>query len=229
MTEGTPDPARPPSRRLGVGSAVLIALLVMFAGFVGLLVWGISSVIDAVPGPGDIAEAIEPEPYQEIGPTVVRSIRDLANLTTVEMVEYTIVEKGVDGGFLDWATGDSLQLFAVATIGAGIDLSDVTVRSFDLADDGVVEIVLPRAEVQYVAVDNEATQILDRETGLFTGGDPRLETDARRVAEDVLQTAAIEEGILEMAEENADEVITDFLLSLGYRDVIIEFEDRSEG
>lgn len=196
----------------------------MFVGIAALLVWGFNTVVDAVPGPGDLAEAIEPEPYQEIGPTVVRSIRDLADLTTVEYVEYTIVEKGVDGGFLDWATGDSLQLFAVATIGAGIDLSEITVRSFDLDAEGVVEVTLPSAEVQYVAVDNEATQILDRETGVFTRGDPRLETDARRVAEDILQQTAIDEGILEEAEQNADDVITDFLLSVGYRDVVVEFE-----
>ena len=224
MSEGPSESSRSEPRRLGLGSAVLIALLAMFVGIAALLVWGFNTVVDAVPGPGDLAEAIEPEPYQEIGPTVVRSIRDLADLTTVEYVEYTIVEKGVDGGFLDWATGDSLQLFAVATIGAGIDLSEITVRSFDLDAEGVVEVTLPSAEVQYVAVDNEATQILDRETGVFTRGDPRLETDARRVAEDILQQTAIDEGILEEAEQNADDVITDFLLSVGYRDVVVEFE-----
>lgn len=198
-------------------------MLLIAAGFAVLVVWGVRSLADAVPGPGDLAAVLEPEPFEEIGPTVVRSIRDLANLTTVELVEYTIVEKGTDGGFLDWATGDSLQLLAVARIGAGVDLSDVSVRSFDLADDGVVELEAPAAEIQYIAVDNEATQILDRETGLFTRGDPRLESDARRLAEDVLQQAALEEGILEMAESNARDAITNFLLSLGYRDVIIEF------
>lgn len=225
MTEETPEsPPAQPRRRLGAGPAILIGLLAVFLGVAGLVVWGVNAVVDAVPGPGDLAEVVEPEPYEEIGPAVVRSVRDLSNLTTVELVEYTIVEKGVDGGFLDWATGDSLQLFAVATIGAGIDLGEVTVRSFEVDDEGVVEVTIPSAEIQYIAVDNEATQILDRETGLFTGGDPRLETDARQVAEDVLAEAAIQEGILETAETNAEEVITNFLLSLGYRDVIVEIE-----
>lgn len=221
MTNGGP-PA--PSRRgLGVGGAVLIALLVGLVGLAALLVWGFRTVIDAVPTPGDLSEALAPEPYQEIGPVVVRSVRDLANLTTVEQVQYTIVEKGTDEGFLAWARGDSLQLFAVARIGAGVDLSEVSVRSFDLSDDGVVEIQVPRAEIQYVAVDNQATQILDRETGVFTRGDPRLETDARRVAEGVLRQAALDAGILEEAESNARDVLTNFLLSVGYRDVVIDF------
>lgn len=207
-----------------MGTALLVGILVALTLLTALVVWGIRSISDAVPTPGDISAALEPEPYQEIGPTVVRSIRDLANLTTVEMVEYTIVEKGTDEGFLAWARGDSLELFAVARIGAGVDLGDVSVRSFDLSEDGVVELVAPAAEVQYVAVDNEATQILDRDTGLFTRGDPRLESDARRIADDSLRQAALEEGILEMAEDNAREVITNFLLSLGYRDVVLEFE-----
>lgn len=216
--------ASPPRRRLGLGASALIVILFLLIGIVALVVWGIRSITDAVPSPSDIAAMFEPEPYEEIGPTVVRAIRDLSNLTTIELVEYTIVEKGTDGGFLDWASGDSLELFAVARVGAGIDLAEVSVRSFDLSEDGVVELSIPGAEIQYVAVDNEATQILDRSTGLFTKGDPRLETDARRLAEDVLVQAALDEGILDMAQANAREVVTNFLLGLGYRDVIIEFE-----
>ena len=144
----------------------------------------------------DLAAVFEPEPFEEISPVVISSIRDMSNLTTVETVQYTIVEKGTDRGWLEWARGDSLQLFAVAKIGAGIDMSGISVRNVSLDDQGVVEITVPAAEIQYVSVDSEATQILDRETGLFTKGDPRLETDARQVAEEVLVQAAVDEGCL---------------------------------
>lgn len=224
MTQSESGSDRAPRRGPGAGTIMLLGMLATIAVVTGLLVWGIRAIAEAMPTPGDISAALEPEPYEEIGPTVVRSIRDLANLATVELVEYTIVEKGSDAGFLSWARGDSLQLFAVARIGAGVDLSGVSVRSFDLSPDGVVELVVPGAEIQYVDVDNEATRILDRETGIFTSGDPRLETDARRLADETLRQAALDEGILEMAEENAAEVISNFLLSLGYRDVIVEFE-----
>ena len=207
-----------------MGASIVLGLLILILAIGALLFWGIRSVADSIPTPGDLVDAVQPQPFEEIGPTVVRSITDLSNLTTVELVEYTIVEKGTDGGFLDWANGDKLQLFAVARIGAGINLGEVTVRSFTLSDDGVVELTVPSATIQYVAVDNQATQILDRETGLFTKGDPRLETDARRVAEDVLKQAALDEGILLKAEENARQVITNFLLNLGYRGVVIDFE-----
>lgn len=200
-----------------------IALVILVIGVLALIAWGLRGIVSSIPTPGDVAAALEPEPYEEIGPVVISSIRDLARLTTVEAVEYTIVEKGTDRGWLSWARGDSIQLFAVARIGAGVDLGGVTVRDVSLGDDGVVELVVPHAEIQYVAVDNEATQILDRSTGIFTRGDPRLETDARQIADEVLKQSAIDGGILERAEENAREVLTDFLLGLGYRDVVVEF------
>jgi hypothetical protein len=187
------------------------------------VVSGLQDLVDAVPTPGDLAAVFEPEPFEEIGPVVISSIRDMSNLTTVETVQYTIVEKGTDRGWLEWARGDSLQLFAVARIGAGIDMSGISVRNVSLDDQGVVEITVPAAEIQYVSVDSEATQILDRETGLFTKGDPRLETDARQVAEEVLVQAAVDEGVLTDAEASARQVLTDFLLGLGYRDVVVEF------
>ena len=219
-----PQIAPAPKRRWGlIPAAIAIAILGMAVVIGFWIVSTIRGVADSVPTPADLAAVFEPEPYEEIGPVVISSIRDLANLTTIESVEYTIVEKGNDRGWLSWARGDSVQLFAVAKIGAGVDLSQVTVRDVTLGDDGVVELTLPAATIQYVAVDNEATQVLDRETGLFTKGDPELESEARQVADEVLVQGALDDGLLADAEDNAREVISDFLIGLGYRDVIVEF------
>ncbi len=66
--------------------------------------------------------------------------------------------------------------------------------------------------------------MLDRSTGLFTKGDPRLETDARQVAEGALLDQALATGIIDDAADNAIEVLTNFLLGLGYTDVRVEPE-----
>jgi hypothetical protein len=221
MVQGSPP--EPPRRSRAVPIAIVLGVAAMFVVIGMAVVSGVRGLVDAVPTPADLAAVFEPEPYEEIGPVVISSIRDLANLTTIEVIEYTIVEKGTDEGWLAWARGDSLQLFAVARIGAGVDLSSVSVRNVSLGDDGVVEITVPAAVVQYVAVDNEATHILDRSTGVFTKGDPQLETEARRVAEEVLVQGALDEGLLAEAETNARQVLTDFLLGLGYRDVVVDF------
>jgi hypothetical protein len=67
--------------------------------------------------------------------------------------------------------------------------------------------------------------VLERDVGIFTSGDPGLESDVRRIADEVLVDNAIDEGILDRAETNARSVLSDFLLSLGYADVIVEFEE----
>lgn len=210
-------------------SRVLPALAIAMAGvmiLVGLgVLAGIRGLVASIPTPGDIAAVFEPEPYEQIGPVVVTSLRNLADLTTVETVQYTLIEKGTDAGWLSWARGDTIRLFAVAKIGAGVDLSKVTVRDVTVDASGVVEIDVPKPTIQYVAPDNEATQVLDRNMGLLTKGDPQLESETRVLADTVLLQNALDAGILYDAELNARRVITDFLLSLGYRDVIIRFVD----
>ncbi|MFP3882798.1 MAG: DUF4230 domain-containing protein [Actinomycetota bacterium] len=205
--------------------SVLVAVLIAVIGLGLLTFWGVRTVISAIPTADDVADVFAPEPYEEIGPVTITAIRDLARLTTVETVQYTVVEKGTDEGWLAWARGDSLRMFAVARIGAGVDLGELTVRDVTVDEDGVVELQVPAATIQYVDPDEDATQVLKRDVGIFTSGDPGLESDVRRIADEVLVDNAIEQGILEEAEANARLVLTDFLLSTGYRDVIVEFDD----
>lgn len=228
--QNAPEPAvspqpQPAPRRSGSGlliglSGFFLAVLLVVVGFVA---WSARGIVDAIPTPADIAAVFEPEPFTDISPVVVSSVHDLGSLTTVEVVEYTIVEKGTDAGWLAWARGDSLRMIAVARIGAGVDISGLTPGDFSVSEDGVVEVTIPSAEIQYVAVDNDATEVLDRDMGLFTKGDPQLEGEARQVAETVLVDAAIEDGVLVEAEENATTVLTNFLISLGYTDVVVNF------
>ena len=190
------------------GSLVIAAVLVVGAFFVGgsLGNWSLFSFGGT--------------PYTQVGSTVVDSVRALADLTTVEMVEYTTVEKGNDRGWLNWARGDRIFLFAVARIGAGVDFERVYTANFDVDEaTGRVTVQLPPATIQYVDVDEEQTRVFDRDTGLFTSGDPQLESDARAVAEQVLLQAAMDKRILDVARANAKETLTAFLEGLGYTEV----------
>ena len=79
--------------------------------------------------------------------------------------------------------------------------------------------MVPHAEIKYVALDNEATTVLDREKGLLTKRDPQFESDTRRIAEATLLEKARERGFLAQAEMNAEVVLTNLLIGLGYSDV----------
>ena len=191
------------------GSVVIAAVLIAGLFFLGANLAGWSPL-----------RGLGGEPYTQVGPTVVESVRDVAKLTTVEMVEYTTVEKGNDFGWLNWARGDRIFLFAVARVGAGIDMQQVTTSSFAVDEEtGFVTVELPPAEVTFVEVDNDATQVYDRDTGLLTKGDSQLESDARQIAEEILVNAAVEHGILQRAQTNAEETIAGLLRGVGYTDV----------
>jgi hypothetical protein len=192
------------------GSILIVAVLIAGIFFAGanLAGWG--------PFKG-----VSGEPFTQVGPTVVESVRDVAKLTTVEMVEYTTVEKGNDFGWLNWARGDRIFLFAVARIGGGVDMDLVTTSSFQVDEEsGSVTVALPPAEIIFVEVDIDATQVFDRDTGLLTKGDSQLESDARQVAEEVLVRGALEHGILERAQANAEATIAGLLMGVGYTDVV---------
>ncbi len=191
------------------GSIIIAAVLIAGLFFLGANLAGWSPL-----------KGLGGEPYTQVGPTVVDSVRDVAKLTTVEMVEYTTVEKGNDFGWLNWARGDRIFLFAVARIGAGVDMERVTTSSFEVNEEtGSVIVQLPPAEIIFIEVDSEATQVYDRDTGLFTKGDSQLESDARQVAEEVLVNAALARGILDRARTNAEATISGFLMGVGYTEV----------
>lgn len=222
--QAVPAPAQPARR--GRTFTVVASLLVVLALAFGLYLFnGVRNLVASIPTPADLAAVFEPEPYAEIGPVFITSVRNLTELTTVESVQYTIVEKGTDAGWLSWARNDGIRLLAVARIGAGVNFGKVMVHDVALDDSGVITITVPRATVQYVAPDNEATQVIERDLGLFTKGDPQLESEVRRIADEVLLQNALDEGILDRAEDNARTILTHFLMGLGYRDVVVTFAD----
>lgn len=158
--------------------------------------------------------------HREAGPTVVQGIRELSSLTTVEIIEATTLERGHDAGILDFLRGDRIALLAVAKIGAGIDLSELDEDDVVIdAEARSIELTLPPPQITYVALDNDATRVYDRDRGLLTRGDPQLESEARRAAEDLLRRSALDAGILDAASDAGRTAVEGFLRSLGFEDI----------
>jgi hypothetical protein len=84
--------------------------------------------------------------------------------------------------------------------------------------------VLPPAEVFVAALDNEKSYIYDRTKGLLTRGDIQLESAARLAAEREIERTALEDGILDQAQVNAEAYLYRLLRSLGFPDVTIRWE-----
>jgi hypothetical protein len=155
-------------------------------------------------------------------PTVVDRIQQLQRLETVV---YTM-DKLVTGAkenpiFPDFLAGDRLLMLVHGEVVAGIDFSNL--KPGDVRVDGkVVHLHLPAAQVFSTRLDSAKTRVYSRQTGLLVPTDPNLETQVRQEAERQLQAAALADGILRTAQQNATGTITSLLQALGFEK--IEFE-----
>jgi len=197
-------------------------------GFVlGLLLagWLASAVMRSVPSEGFtgwLRSRLEPRPavIQLDRPAIIRQIQRLQRLETVVYTVERIVSGEREGlRYLpDFLTGERIMLIVHGEVTAGVDLGklqpeDVVVR------ERTVELRLPPAEVFATRIDNNQTRVYSRETGLFTPVDPNLETEVRREAERVIREAAIQDGLLETAAENARSALVSLAQGFGFAEV----------
>jgi Protein of unknown function (DUF4230) len=200
-----------------------IATTVAMLGAVGVAgLFGLAMLMGNLPHIG-LPSFLTGEQYQEVGIVTIDELQELAELTTVEMLETTTIERGDDHGILNLVLGDRMYLFAAARVGAGVDLARLDEDSITVDQEtGVVTIALPRAEIFYSYLDSDSTTVLDRDTGLLTKGDDQLESATRAEAERILEAQAIEAGILDRAQQTAEDFLTGFFTSMGYTEVVIE-------
>jgi len=155
-------------------------------------------------------------------PTVVDRIQQLQRLETVV---YTM-DKVVTGAkenriFPDFLAGDRLLMLVHGEVVAGIDFSNL--KPGDVRMDGrKIRLHLPTAEVFRTRLDSARTRVYSRQTGLLVPSDPNLETQVRQEAERQLQEAALADGILRAAQQNAASTISSLLQGLGFEKIDFE-------
>jgi hypothetical protein len=152
-------------------------------------------------------------------PTVVDRIQRLQRLETVV---YTM-DKLVTGAkenpiFPDFLAGDRLLMMVHGEVVAGIDFSNL--KPGDVRVDGrQIRLHLPAAQVFSTRIDSAKTRVYSRQTGLLVSTDPNLETQVRQEAERQLQEAALSDGILRNAQQNATLTISSLLQGLGFEKI----------
>ncbi|MCK5794798.1 MAG: DUF4230 domain-containing protein [Anaerolineales bacterium] len=153
--------------------------------------------------------------------TIVHEIRSLARLETIKFSLEKIITAETRQGVFKWLVGDRLILVAHGEVIAGIDLNKLDPGALQVRG-GVLYVQLPDTEIFVVAVDNEQSYIYDRDTGLLTHGEVDLESQARLAAEQEIEESALKDGILELAEQNAENFLGGLFRELGYPEVIFE-------
>ena len=123
--------------------------------------------------------------------------------------------------FPDFLAGDRLLMLVHGEVVAGIDFSNLKPGDVNVTGRQV-RLRLPASEIFSVRLDSAKTRVYSRQTGLLVPTDPDLETQVRQEAERQLHEAALADGILRTAQQNATSTITSLLQGLGYDK--IEFE-----
>ncbi len=155
-------------------------------------------------------------------PAVVEKIRQLSRLETVDYSIDKIVEGSRQNPYLpNFLVGDKLMLVAHGDVIAGVDLSQL--QAADVSVDGSHVVVrLPQAQVLSTRLDNAHTRVYSRMTGVLVEADPNLESEVRRAAEDQFTEAALADGVLDKARQNARASVSALLRGLGFQQVDVE-------
>jgi hypothetical protein len=152
-------------------------------------------------------------------PAVVDRIQRLQRLETVVYTVDKLVTGARDNPVLpDFLTGDRLLMMVHGEVVAGIDFSSL--KPADVRVEGKqVRLHLPAAQVFSTRLDSAKTRVYSRQTGLLVSSDPNLETQVRQEAERQLQEAALADGILRTAHQNAVSTIRSLLEGLGFEKI----------
>lgn len=158
----------------------------------------------------------------------IEQVHGLATLATAEAHVKVILEQednelfGEKINFNIPGTKRELLLIVPATVIAGVDLQDIDQANMKVDEENkVVEIVLPKAEfVQQPSVKMDEVRTFSDE-GLLRGKvnwDQGF--DLAALAQEKIKQEAIDAGILQKAEENAETVLKEFFGHLGYKVII---------
>jgi len=152
-------------------------------------------------------------------PTVVDRIQRLQRLETVVYTMDKLVTGAKENPLLpDFLTGDRLLMMVHGEVVAGIDFSNLKLD--DVKVDGKqIHLHLPAAQVFSTRLDSAKTRVYSRQTGLLAPTDPNLETQVRQEAERQMQEAALADGVLLTAQQNAASTIRSLLQGLGFEKI----------
>jgi hypothetical protein len=211
--------------KLDVNTVILVLILLVLAGG-GLLFFG---ALRQLTQPLEAAEQALQERFEGIvnpTPTIIPDpvtiILQVRNLSRLETASYT-VEKVITAetgqGTFSFLFGDRLILVARGQVIAGVDLGKMEDGDILITEDGTVVVTLPEAEILVATLDNQKSYVVDRDTGLV-GTNPALETEARQAAEKEVLNAALEDGILDTAQRNAEMYVRQLIMALGFDEVI---------
>ena len=205
-------------RGSGLGTTLVLALVIVLVS-VGLGL-GISR-FDFMRAVHILGPLLEEKPARTTtGPVLVEGVRGLDQLATVRWTESVPVTRQSGGDVLDRLfSGEEVLVIATGEVEAGVDLSEIGKEDVRVEGD-TVTMLLPEPEILSSSLDEEKTRVYDRDfSPLNVRPDDDLVEEARARAIEKVEETALENGILQTAEANAEDSIRAFVTTLGVEEV----------
>lgn len=153
-------------------------------------------------------------------PTViVNSVQKMARVETYVATYQRVYTYAVDQEYLFGACGKKMVFVATGKAIAGIDFSQFKDGDIEVVDVDTVKIKMPPSELFNVFLDENESQVVSIQYGIFAAIDNQLETTVRQYAQNDLISIAQNSDILTIAQLNGEDFIRDFLLKLGFSNV----------
>lgn len=163
-----------------------------------------------------VANLMNPTPTIIPDPiTIITDIKGLARLETIQYSVEKVITAETGQGSMAFLFEDKLLLVAHGVVIAGIDMDKLRPEDMTMVN-GVLNVRLPQAEIFVATLDNSKTYVYARDTGILTNQTKDLESLARQSAEEEIRKAAIEDGILNLAQQNAEAYLSKFFGALGF-------------
>lgn len=143
-------------------------------------------------------------------------------MASIELEKAITYESGFYVNEINGIAGESIIFIAFGEVLAFVDFSEMSIENVQI-DDQTVLLHLPEAQINETSIlNNELSYIADRDSN-FVQLDPQLETFLRREAEQIFIQEAIDAGLLERANYEAEVFVRDLLENIGYQNHNIIF------
>jgi len=143
---------------------------------------------------------------------IYEEIQNIGELATVEYL-FTDAARFSDSKQLgNWEVPFTEKSFTMkwdGVIKAGIQVDQILIEANE--DDGIITVTLPAAQILSYEVDNDSVEILDEKNNIFNkiSVNDKVQLDAS--TEEEMKDRAIRNGLLEKAQQNAEDIITRLL------------------
>ncbi len=156
---------------------------------------------------------------------VKEKLKETAELNTGSYLCTDVVTRADSRKFKDWKIPFTEKSFIISydgTVKAGI--KDLTKAEVTQNKENVI-VKLPKVEITSAEIDNDSFKLLDESNNIFNSISVEDVNNAQKELKKEMEKRAVEKGVLDLAESNAEALIAEMLKSpIGAYDIKIEWQ-----